>query len=155
MTVPPRRKLKTMCPMNCHPTLCGMEVEVEGDKLLSIKGDESHPDSHGFLCMRGEAAHQIIGNPNRLMKPLIRNQRGEDGWREASWEEAMDLITARIRAVEPHQVGIWGGHGLAANDYGVSVKGQLIAISCRQQFIMPVKGPPCFSGSCSYPSRDS
>ena len=127
MNAPERRFHRTMCPMNCHPTLCGMKVETEGDRLVAITGDETHPDSHGFLCIRGESAHQIIGNPERLLKPLIRRQRGADDWREASWDEAMEMIADRIRAVRPDQVGIWGGHGLAVNDYGVSVKGQLLA----------------------------
>ena len=78
MNAPERRFHRTMCPMNCHPTLCGMKVETEGDRLVAITGDETHPDSHGFLCIRGESAHQIIGNPKRLLKPLIRRQRGAD-----------------------------------------------------------------------------
>ena len=46
----------TICPMNCHPTQCGMCVEVQGRQLLSIKGGPDNPDSQGFLCMRGQAA---------------------------------------------------------------------------------------------------
>ena len=37
--------IRTMCPMNCHPTFCGMQVAVEDDKLVSITGDEENPDS--------------------------------------------------------------------------------------------------------------
>ena len=59
----------TMCPMNCHPTLCGMRVEVRDGELLGIKGDKDNPDSQGFLCVRGQASKQIIGNPKRLLKP--------------------------------------------------------------------------------------
>ena len=70
--------IPTMCPMNCHPTLCGMLVEVQDGNLLSVKGDKANPDSKGFLCVRGQASRQIIGNPNRLLKPLIREHRSED-----------------------------------------------------------------------------
>ncbi|NNF72703.1 MAG: dehydrogenase, partial [Rhodobacteraceae bacterium] len=59
------RTIQTMCPMNCHPTLCGMKVTLEGDQLVSIEGDPDNPDSQGFLCMRGNAAHQIVGNDQR------------------------------------------------------------------------------------------
>ena len=48
-------EITTMCPMNCIPTQCGMTVEVEENKLLSIKGDRHNPDSRGFLCIRGES----------------------------------------------------------------------------------------------------
>ena len=44
------QKLPTMCPMNCHPTLCGMVAEIEDKKLVKISGNKDHPDSRGFLC---------------------------------------------------------------------------------------------------------
>ena len=37
--MPQPRTIKTMCPMNCHPTLCGMKVTVAEGELLSIEGD--------------------------------------------------------------------------------------------------------------------
>ncbi|MFT7594391.1 MAG: anaerobic selenocysteine-containing dehydrogenase [Paracoccaceae bacterium] len=120
--MPERRTVQTMCPMNCHPTLCGMTVEVEGDALISITGDPDNPDSSGFLCMRGNAAHQIVGNPARLLTPLIRTGPGPESWREAGWDEALDLIADKMRDVGPKAVGFWQGHGNAVNDYGVGVK---------------------------------
>lgn len=126
MNAPATRILKTMCPMNCHPTLCGMEVTVEGDRFIGIKGDPTHPDSKGALCMRGQAAHEIVGNDKRLTVPLMRDERGGD-LRKATWDEAYDRITSAMGAVENHEVALWGGHGLAVNDYGVSVKGQVMA----------------------------
>lgn len=117
-----QRQIKTMCPMNCHPTLCGMKVDVAGDELISITGDEDNPDSQGFLCMRGNAAHEIVGNPARLHTPLIRTARGQDAWREASWAEALDLIADKMASAGREAVGFWQGHGNAANDYGVGVK---------------------------------
>ena len=72
----------TMCPMNCHPTLCGMLAEVEDGKLVRISGNKDHPDSRGFLCVRGQAAAEIISNPERLLKPMVRDQRDDTSWRE-------------------------------------------------------------------------
>jgi anaerobic selenocysteine-containing dehydrogenase len=40
--------VRTMCPMNCHPTFCGMLVEVEGGRLKAVSGDKDNPDSQGF-----------------------------------------------------------------------------------------------------------
>jgi Molybdopterin oxidoreductase Fe4S4 domain len=59
--------VRTMCPMNCHPTFCGMLVEVEGGKLKTVSGDKDNPDSQGFLCVRGRATNEIFGNPRRLL----------------------------------------------------------------------------------------
>ena len=63
---------RTMCPMNCHPTLCGMRVEVDDGHLVSVKGDPDNPDSRGFLCIRGQASREIIDNP-RLASEMSRN----------------------------------------------------------------------------------
>ena len=87
------RTVHTMCPMNCHPTYCGMLVTVQDGKLLEVKGDPDHPDSHGFLCVRGRSAHEIQGNPLRLGKPLLRRgPRGSEEWDEIAWDDAMDRI---------------------------------------------------------------
>ncbi len=48
-----RNTARTMCPMNCHPTFCGMLVTVEDERLIEVKGDPDNPDSEGFLCGRG------------------------------------------------------------------------------------------------------
>ncbi|MEM8751891.1 MAG: molybdopterin-dependent oxidoreductase, partial [Pseudomonadota bacterium] len=116
------RTIRTMCPMNCHPTLCGMEVEIDAEGGVSIRGDETNPDSQGFLCMRGGAAHEIVGNPARLLTPLVRDRRGSDDWREATWDECLDRIAASMAAAGPEAVGMWQGHGNAVNDYGTGVK---------------------------------
>jgi anaerobic selenocysteine-containing dehydrogenase len=120
-----RRRVRTMCPMNCHPTLCGMLVDVEDGRLLGVAGDPDNPDSRGFLCIRGQASREIIGNPQRLLYPQMRERRGVDQWRRVSWDEALDRIVARMRAAGPQAVGLWGGHGLAANNYGTRIASHL------------------------------
>ena len=110
--------IRTMCPMNCHPTLCGMLVDVRDGELLAVRGDKDNPDSQGFLCVRGQASRQIIGNPKRLLKPLIRGRRTRDSWREANWNEALDLIADRMRAAGREATALWGSHGNLANNYG-------------------------------------
>jgi anaerobic selenocysteine-containing dehydrogenase len=121
-----RRVVRTMCPMSCHPTLCGMLAEVEDGRLVKISGDHDNPDSQGFLCVRGQASREIICNPKRLLRPLIRTRRTQDAWREASWDEALDLIVVRMQAVGREAVGIWSGHGNSATNYGTRIGGQLM-----------------------------
>ena len=36
--MPETTTIRTMCPMNCHPTLCGMKVTVTSDKLVKVEG---------------------------------------------------------------------------------------------------------------------
>jgi len=121
----PEKTVRTMCPMNCHPTLCGMQVTIKGEELLKVTGDPDHPDSRGFLCLRGRASQEIIGNPKRLLQPLLRSQRGTDTWQSVSWDEAMDHITTKLKAIAPEEFGIWLGHGDAATNYGTRLGGLL------------------------------
>jgi anaerobic selenocysteine-containing dehydrogenase len=123
--MPDRRVIRTMCPMNCHPTLCGMLVEVEDGRLLGVRGDQDNPDSRGFLCIRGQASREIIGNPQRLLYPLVRARR-TDAWRRATWDEVLDLMADRLQAVGRQAVGTWSGHGLFANDYGTRIHSHLL-----------------------------
>lgn len=116
------RTFKAMCPMNCHPTLCGMAVTVDADAKVSITGDPSNPDSEGFLCMRGKAAHEILDNSQRLLTPRVRSQRGSDAWTSVGWDSALDTIAAQMRAVGRARVGFWQGHGNWANDYAFGLK---------------------------------
>lgn len=108
--------------MNCHPTLCGMTVTVEADGGVTIAGDDTNPDSEGFLCMRGKAAHEILGNDRRLLKPMVRASRGTTTWDEAGWDDVLDRIAGRMQAVGREAVGFWQGHGNAVNDYGFGLK---------------------------------
>lgn len=108
--------------MNCHPTLCGMTVTVEADGGVTIAGDDTNPDSEGFLCMRGKAAHEILGNDRRLLKPMVRASRGTATWDEAGWDDVLDRIAGRMQAVGREAVGFWQGHGNAVNDYGFGLK---------------------------------
>jgi anaerobic selenocysteine-containing dehydrogenase len=117
--------IRTMCPMNCHPTLCGMLVDVENGKVTGVRGDPENPDSRGFLCVRGQASHEILDNDKRLLYPMRRATRG-DAWQRITWDEALDTIVARMNAVGREAVAVWAGHGLAANNYGTRLHSYLL-----------------------------
>lgn len=118
--------VRTMCPMNCHPTLCGMLAEVRDGVLTGVKGDPANPDSRGFLCIRGQASREIIGNPARLLHPLVRDARSEP-LRRATWDEAYARIVASISGAPPQATAIWPGHGSITTSYGTRFGPQLMA----------------------------
>src|SRR5216683_718884 len=120
-----RRTIRTMCPMNCHPTLCGMLVTVEDGRLVEVAGDPDNPDSRGFLCVRGHASREIIGNPQRLLSPLARDRR-DAAFREVTWDAALDRIAERLQSVGREAVGLWSGHGFFANNYGTRINSELL-----------------------------
>lgn len=120
-----RHVTRTMCPMNCHPTLCGMLVEVEDGRVSRVMGDPDNPDSQGFLCVRGQASREIIGNPARLLHPLMRAGRS-GAWRRVTWDDALDHVAERMRAAGREAVGLWSGHGFFTSNYGTRINSHLL-----------------------------
>jgi anaerobic selenocysteine-containing dehydrogenase len=116
---------RTMCPMNCHPTLCGMLVDVEDGRVVGVRGDPDNPDSRGFLCIRGQASREILDNPRRLLHPLRRRPRS-GAWQRATWDEALDVVAEHMRRAGAPAVGTWSGHGVFANNYGTRMHSHLL-----------------------------
>ena len=116
---------RTMCPMNCHPTLCGMLVDMEAGRVVGVRGDPDNPDSRGFLCIRGQASREILDNPQRLLHPRRRSPRS-GAWQRVTWDDALDLIAARMQAAGREAVGTWSGHGIFANNYGTRMHSHLL-----------------------------
>jgi len=83
---------------------CGQLAQLREGKVIAITGNPDHPLSNGRLCGRGTAATGTLYDPDRLVKPLIREgRRGEDRFREASWEEALDRVAEGfMRVAEEH-----------------------------------------------------
>ena len=139
MATNPAHTVRTMCPMNCHPTLCGMLADVADGRLVAVRGDAANPDSQGFLCVRGLASREIIDNPTRLLHPLVRDTRRDD-FRRATWDEAYARITASMAQSPPQATAIWSGHGTATTSYGTRIASQLLARFAYQhgaQFFSP------------------
>jgi len=73
---------------------CGMEVEVEGNQIVSLRGDVDHPLTRGFLCPKGMASHELVTDPLRLRHPY---ERTGDTWNRITWPEAYQKISKRLR----------------------------------------------------------
>ncbi|NJN19483.1 MAG: molybdopterin-dependent oxidoreductase, partial [Oscillochloris sp.] len=85
-----------MCPWRC-----GIIVRSVNGKVVKIDGNPADPKSRGMLCARGQAGVSFNHDPNRLTKPLIRTgPRGTWEFREASWEEALDLIVQKMTTIK-------------------------------------------------------
>ena len=76
--------------------LCGLEVDVEGERVVAIRPDPKHVATKGFACVKGLNQHALYGSPDRLMYPLKR----VDGRHvRISWEQALREIGAKLRAL--------------------------------------------------------
>lgn len=71
---------------------CQLELLVKNNKVVDVKPVDG-PSNNGLLCVKGKFAYNFINHPDRLKKPLIK-ENGE--FREASWEEAYELIASKI-----------------------------------------------------------
>ncbi len=92
------RKVPGMCQL-CS-TVCGIVGYVKGDRLLKIEGNPNDPNSRGHLCARGQAGLNHLYHPERLLFPMRRvGKRGEGKWKRISWDEALDEIAAKLKAV--------------------------------------------------------
>ena len=58
----------------CHlcETMCGIEVEHDGEKILAIRGDKDDVLSQGNICPKATGLQDIHTDPDRLRKPLKR-----------------------------------------------------------------------------------
>src|SRR5215211_7096180 len=86
-----RRTTYRTCPF-CEAT-CGLEIEMEGREVASIRGDREDVFSRGFLCPKAFGLKQLHEDPNRLRTPLVR--RGGE-LVEASLDEAFREIDRRL-----------------------------------------------------------
>ncbi|GAB3248618.1 formate dehydrogenase subunit alpha [Alteromonas gracilis] len=88
------RKTKTVC------TYCGVgcsfDVETRGREILRIQPQVEGPANSISTCVKGKFGWDHINADDRLTTPLIR----EDGrFREATWDEALDLVASRMQAI--------------------------------------------------------
>lgn len=91
---------------------CGLEVEVEDNRIVKVRGDKSNVRSEGYLCRKGMniAFHQH--NADRLKHPL---KRVGNGFERISWDQAVDEIGAKLREIVdrhgPRSFAYMGGGG--------------------------------------------
>lgn len=77
-----------------------MHVTVDaGGRATAIGGDPDHPITAGFLCGKVSNYLDRVYAEDRLLQPLIRSgPKGSGMFRIASWDEALDVAAAGLRA---------------------------------------------------------
>ncbi len=73
----------------------------EEGAVKKIIGNDNDPHCYGRLCPRGTGGVGMYNDEDRLKTPLIRTTvNGEETFREASWEEALDLIASKFNGIK-------------------------------------------------------
>ncbi|MAS35586.1 MAG: transcriptional initiation protein Tat [Anaerolineaceae bacterium] len=80
---------------------CGLIAKIRNGRVVKLDGNPEHPHSRGHLCVRGQSGLMNTYDPDRVFNPLIRvGQRGEGLFREATWEEALDLTASKMLQIK-------------------------------------------------------
>jgi anaerobic selenocysteine-containing dehydrogenase len=83
------------CPL-CE-AMCGLELTVQDDRVVGVRGDAKDPLSGGFLCPKAIALEDLSADPHRINHPLLRvgDQR-----RPLPWDEALDMAGDRLGDIQ-------------------------------------------------------
>ncbi len=104
---------------------CGLEILVDGGRMVKVRPDKENPRSQGYACRKGLNVIYHQYPADRLTEPLKRN--GND-FVPISWEQAIDEIAGRLQElVERHgprclaYMGASGQGGHSEAAFGISV----------------------------------
>lgn len=94
---------------------CPIQVEVERGECAFIRGNPHAAGINGSVCARGSAGIALVNDDERPQYPLIRGgERGEGRWRRATWDEALDYVAERLKAIKAG----CGGRSILFSDRG-------------------------------------
>ena len=96
---------------NCQAA-CGVELEVENNQIISIRGDAAHPHSKGYLCYKGRTSLDHQNGEDRL----TQTYRRIGGDRESvSPEDIYDVVAEKLSTLidkyGPRSIGLYYGTG--------------------------------------------
>ena len=124
LSVTPDRQVDSVCPY-CGVG-CQLTFSVKDEAIVAVSG-RAGPANKGRLCVKGRYGFDYIANPERLTTPLIRREDVPKSssmpfdpanplthFREASWQEALDLAATRLAEVrDTHGASAMSGFGSA------------------------------------------
>jgi anaerobic selenocysteine-containing dehydrogenase len=94
---------------------CGILVDVDGDRVVAVRGDPDHPASKGYTCPKGRALGAFHHGPRRLDRPRLRGTA-------VSWDDALDDLAASIESVRETRgadaIGFYLATGLGFDSAG-------------------------------------
>jgi anaerobic selenocysteine-containing dehydrogenase len=91
--------VRATCPHDC-PDTCALLVTVEDGVATQVRGDPDHPTTAGVLCTKVSRYTDRTYHKDRLLHPMKRvGRKGEGRFERISWDEALDTIASKLKAV--------------------------------------------------------
>ena len=88
------RTIISACTRHCSNG-CSLLVRIGDDGQAVISGNPDHPYTAGRICAKTARFMERLNSPERILTPQIRD-KATGKLRSASWDEALDIICARI-----------------------------------------------------------
>ncbi|MBP6894360.1 MAG: molybdopterin oxidoreductase family protein [Pseudacidovorax sp.] len=99
MPTPDTHTVLGACPHDC-PDTCGLVTTVQDGVAIKLQGNPAHRHTGGVLCTKVSRYLERNAHPERLTQPLRRvGRKGEGRFEPVSWDEALDDIAARLKAI--------------------------------------------------------
>ncbi len=92
----PSKTVKTYC-RYCHAN-CPMEIEVEDNKLISLKPDVDNEIFGGYTCLKGRQMPEQLYLPERILTSLRKNEDGSHT--DIGSQQALDEIAEKLKAIK-------------------------------------------------------
>jgi anaerobic selenocysteine-containing dehydrogenase len=120
----------------CEAT-CGLRFDVEGDRIVSVRGDPDDVFSHGYVCAKGVAIADVHHDPDRLRSPVRRTASG--GFEPIAWEDALALVAERLADVRDRlggsAIGAYMGNPIVHNHGALLLRSGLMrALGTKNSF---------------------
>lgn len=91
---------------------CGLRVEVENNRIKSIKPNNDHVAGRGFACIKGLKFHELVHSPDRVKSPL---KKVDNRFVPISWTQALEEIGGKVRSLidtdGPDSIALYAGNG--------------------------------------------
>jgi assimilatory nitrate reductase catalytic subunit len=111
---------------------CGIQLKVRGNRVIGFEPWEEFPFNRGMLCPKGVKRYLQGNHPDRLLTPLMR---GEEGFRPAPWDEALNFTVSRMREIQEKYgkdaFAIYGGASLSTEKSYLLGKFARVALGTR------------------------
>ena len=111
---------------------CGIQLKVRDNRVIGFEPWEDFPFNRGMLCPKGVKRYLQGSHPDRLLDPLMRT---DEGFRTASWSEALDFTARRLREIQEKYgrdaVAVYGGASLTTEKAYLLGKFARVALGTR------------------------